>query len=208
MSPGKVRAHGGAGSAAQRGPPAAGGGTRPGRAGRPRRGFDAGRGYSHEVGPVAVQDGTEGEAVAEGGGHVGDADIAVALALLLAPQLQVLDGRHGLDGPGEAAGGPAGVPGRLGGSPSLRRAEPGRRQPACGGEEAGKGAGEGRAAAPQGLSLRLARGRAARGRGGGSGGSPGRTLPRCGTPHAVLMPRGHGKLPPRPCTNGVAFVEV
>lgn len=51
-----------------------------------------------------MQDGAEGQAVAERGGHVGDADIAVALALLLAPQLQVLDGRHGA-GTGRGGGG-------------------------------------------------------------------------------------------------------
>lgn len=100
---------------------------------------------------MAVEDGAEGEAVAEGGGHVGDADIAVALALLLAPQLQVLDGRHGLDGTPEMAAGPHRAPGAAG-SPSLALPCPagGCRRVAAGraGEEAGKGAGEGRAAAP------------------------------------------------------------
>lgn len=72
---------------------------------------------------MPVEDGAEGEAVAEGGGHVGDVDIAVALALLLAPQLQVLDGRHGLDGPGGASGRAEGAP---------RRSQPGRSLPACG----------------------------------------------------------------------------
>ena len=56
---------------------------------------------------MAVQDGAEGQPVAERGGHVGDADISVALALLLAPQLQVLDGGHGA-APGRAACGSRG----------------------------------------------------------------------------------------------------
>lgn len=53
-----------------------------------------GGGYSHEVGPVAVQDGAEGQPVAERRGHVGDAHVPVALALLPAPLLQRLDSRH------------------------------------------------------------------------------------------------------------------
>lgn len=142
--------------AAQRGPSAAGGGCQPHRAGSPRVGLDARRGYSHEVGPVPVEDGAEGEAVAEGGGHVGDADIAVALALLLAPQLQVLDSRHGLEQGGRGGGGGPREARQGKEKPSPCPAEPRRRLPACGGrprrEEAGKGAGQGRAAAtPQGL---------------------------------------------------------
>lgn len=99
---------------------------------------------------MAVEDGAEGEAVAEGGGHVGDADIAVALALLLAPQLQVLDGRHGLDGTPEMAAGPHRAPGAAG-SPSLalpcpaggcRRVAAGRAG-GGGGERGGRGAGGG-----------------------------------------------------------------
>lgn len=104
---------------------------------------------------MAVEDGAEGEAVAEGGGHVGDADIAVALALLLAPQLQVLDGRHGL-GEAEVRRGrrrgrrePLAVPSPAGGCRRVATGGDGEEE-----EEAGKGAGEGRAAAaPQGLPV-------------------------------------------------------
>lgn len=66
---------------------------------------------------MAVQDGAEGQAVAERRGHVGDAHVPVALALLPAPLLQRLDGRH-------AGGGvrPAGA--------GARTALPGGRGPA------------------------------------------------------------------------------
>lgn len=67
--------------------------------------------HSHKVRPVPVQDRAEGQAVAERSGHVGDAHIPVALALLPAPLLQGLDGRHACGGPGgrleELATGPA-----------------------------------------------------------------------------------------------------
>lgn len=105
---------------------------------------------------MAVQDGAEGQPVTERRGHVGDADIAVALALLLAPQLQVLDGGHRAD-PG---------PCRL------------REPRACGGrreeeeeeeKKAGKGAGGGGSsrppsAGPASAAVRGRRTRAARSR--------------------------------------------
>lgn len=50
--------------------------------------------HSHKVRPVSVQDSAEGQAIAERGGHVGDAHVPVALALLPAPFLQGLDGGH------------------------------------------------------------------------------------------------------------------
>lgn len=91
---------------------------------------------------MAVQDGAEGQPVAERGGHVGDADISVALTLLLAPQLQVLDGGHGA-APGRAACGSRGRvadggrrrrgKGAGGGGPSRPpSSEPGPPQPPCG----------------------------------------------------------------------------
>lgn len=40
---------------------------------------------SHQVRPEAVDDGTQGQATAPGRGQVGDADMLVALGLLLAP---------------------------------------------------------------------------------------------------------------------------
>lgn len=91
---------------------------------------------------MAVQDGAEGQPVAERGGHVGDADISVALALLLAPQLQVLDGGHSA-APGRAACGSRGRvadggrrrrgKGAGGGGPSRPpSSESGPPQPPCG----------------------------------------------------------------------------
>lgn len=60
---------------------------------------------------MSVQDSAEGQAIAERGGHVGDAHVPVALALLPAPFLQGLDGGHVVGGIGwrleELATGPA-----------------------------------------------------------------------------------------------------
>lgn len=71
-------------------------GSRPGPQFPPLSGHRVARrkGHSHEVGSVAVQDSTEGQAIAERRGHVGDAHVPVALALLPAPFLQRFDGRH------------------------------------------------------------------------------------------------------------------
>ena len=69
---------------------------------------------------MAVQDGAEGQAVAERRGHVGDAHVPVALALLPAPLLQRCDGRHEGSGVRPAgAGAPRALPG------AAARPEPG-----------------------------------------------------------------------------------
>lgn len=49
--------------------------------------------YIHEVWPVAVKDGAEGQPVAKGRGHVRDLHVPVALRHVLAPLLQALHSR-------------------------------------------------------------------------------------------------------------------
>lgn len=64
---------------------------------------------SHEVGSEVVDDGAEGEAVAEGGGHVGHLHVPVAARDVLAPLEQALEtgvARHGSLSPTASTAGP------------------------------------------------------------------------------------------------------